>query len=199
MKGALLALVLALNAAGASAGFRYVAPEAEPQVPSAAEQAPPEPVARGPVPIPAGGRGADPGGACADPGQAVPGPRSHGTSVSGPRVSGTSVWGTSVWGTSVWGTSVSGPSVWRLHEGEMLRSALARWGARAGVDVLFLTDRRYRLEAAASFEGGFMDAVQALFRGLSHLPHPPVAARAEGAALVVRHRLRESTQEEELR
>ncbi len=47
----------------------------------------------------------------------------------------------------------------------MLRAALARWGGRAGVDVLFLTDRRYRLEAAAAFVGGFMDAVQALFRG----------------------------------
>lgn len=81
----------------------------------------------------------------------------------------------------------------------MLRAALARWGARAGVDVLFLTDRRYRLDAAASFEGGFMEAVQALFRGLSHLPHPPVATRAEGAALVVRHRLRGGTQEEEVR
>ncbi|MDE0051560.1 MAG: TcpQ domain-containing protein [Rhodospirillales bacterium] len=178
MTGAILVLALALNAAGASAGFRYVAPETPlevaPEVPSVVKQAPPEPVARGPVPIPAGPRGADPGGASADPGQAVPGPRIH-------------------------GTSVSDPSVWRVHEGEMLRAALARWGARAGVDVLFLTDRHYRLEAAAAFEGRFMDSVKALFRGLSHLPHPPVAARAEGAALVVRHRLRESTQEEDLR
>ena len=61
----------------------------------------------------------------------------------------------------------------------MLRAALARWGGRAGVDVLFLSDRRYRLEAAAAFESGFMDAVQALFRGLAHLPDPPAAARAE--------------------
>ena len=81
----------------------------------------------------------------------------------------------------------------------MLRAALARWGARSGVDVLFLTDRRYRLEAAASFGGGFMDAVQTLFRGLSHLPHPPAASRSEGAALVVRHRLREGAQEEDVR
>ena len=95
------------------------------------------------------------------------------------------------------GPAVRGPRVWRVREGEMLRIALARWGARAGVDVLFLTDRRYRLEAAASFEGGFMDAVQALFDGLSHLPHPPVAARGEGTALVVRHRLRGFEQEED--
>ena len=82
-----------------------------------------------------------------------------------------------------------GPALWRVHAGETLRAALGRWGARAGTDVLFLTDRRYRLEGAAAFEGGFMDAVQALFRRLSHLPHAPVAARSEGgAALVVTHR-----------
>ena len=96
--------------------------------------------------------------------------------------------GPAVGGGSVTGTSVSSASVWRVHEGEMLREALARWGARAGTDVVFLTDRRYRLEGAAAFEGGFGDAVQALFRGLSHLPHAPVA-RAEGATMVVTHRL----------
>ena len=83
-----------------------------------------------------------------------------------------------------------GTSVWRVDEGEMLRGVLARWGAQAGIDVVFLTDRRYRLEGDAAFEGGFGDAVQALFRGLSHLPHAPVAARSEGGTtLVVRHRM----------
>ena len=91
---------------------------------------------------------------------------------------------------SVSGTSVSGTSAWRVREGEMLRAVLARWGARAGADVVFLTDRRYRLDGAAAFEGGFADAVQGLFRSLSHLPHAPAAARSEGGtALVVRHRL----------
>ena len=138
-----------------------------PDTPPVVEDAAAEPAARGPIPLPAEAQGAEPGGPSAGPGPAVLGPR------------------------------VPGPRHWRVREGEMLRAALARWGARAGVDVLFLTDRRYRLEAAASFEGRFMDAVQALFRGLSHLPHPPVAARAEGAALVVRHRLRGFEQEEE--
>ena len=88
------------------------------------------------------------------------------------------------------GTGVSGPRVWRVHEGEMLRAVLARWAARAGTEVLFLTDRRYRLDGAAAFAGGFSDAVQALFRGLSYLPHAPVAARSEGGSvLVVRHRM----------
>ena len=72
---------------------------------------------------------------------------------------------------------------------------LTRWGARAGVEVLFLTDRGWRLDGTAAFEGGFMDAVQALFRGLAHLPHAPVAARSEGGTtLVVTHRLPASAQ-----
>ena len=93
-------------------------------------------------------------------------------------------------GPAVSGTRVSGTGVWRVHEGEMLRAVLARWAERAGTDVVFLTDRRYRLEGHAAFEGGFADAVRALFRSLSHLPHPPVAARSKGGtALVVRHRM----------
>ena len=98
--------------------------------------------------------------------------------------------GTAVFGTSVLDPRVSGTSVWRVREGEMLRAVLARWAERAGTDVVFLTDRRYRLDGDAAFEGGFADAVQALFRSLSHLPHPPLAARSEGGtALVVRHRM----------
>ena len=94
-------------------------------------------------------------------------------------------------GPAVLEPGVSGTSVWQVHEGEMLRAVLARWAAPAGVDVVFLTDRRYRLDGHAAFEGAFTDAVQALFRSLSHLPHAPVAARLEGGtALVVRHRAR---------
>ena len=93
-------------------------------------------------------------------------------------------------GPAVPGASGTGTSVWRVHEGEMLRTVLARWAAQAGMEVLFLTDRRYRLDGDAAFEGGFADAVPTLLRSLSHLPHPPVAARSEGGtALVVRHRL----------
>ena len=104
-----------------------------------------------------------------------PGPADPGTSVLDPRGSG---------------KRVSDQSVWRVREGEMLRAVLARWAERAGTDVLFLTDRRYRLDGDAAFEGGLADAVQALFRSLSHLPHAPVAARSEGGTtLVVRHRM----------
>lgn len=82
------------------------------------------------------------------------------------------------------------PAVWRVHAGETLRDALARWGARAGVEILVLTDRRYRLDAGAVFEGGFGEAAAALLRGLGHLPHPPEGAFAPGGkALVVTHRV----------
>ena len=142
MTGAAAIALLALSAAPASAGFRYVPPE--PALTQAEEVAP------GAAEV-----------------EAPPGP---GPAVLDPRVSGT--------------------GVWRVREGEMLRAVLARWGARAGTDVVFLTDRRYRLDGGAAFVGGFADAVQGLFRSLSHLPRAPVAARSEGGpALVVRHRL----------
>ena len=87
--------------------------------------------------------------------------------------------------------SVPGPTVWHVRRGEMLRTALARWGARAEVEVTFLTDRRYRLDGAAAFEGSFADAADALFRALGHLPHPPAGALSkEGATLAVTHRSR---------
>ena len=141
--------LLALSAAPASGGFRYVSPP-EPEFTQDEKSAP--------------------GEADID---SAPGP------------------GPAVLDPSIPGASVSGTSVWRVNEGEMLRAVLARWAGRAGAEVLFLTDRRYRLDANAAFEGGFTDAVQALFRSLSHLPHPPVAARSEGGTtLVVRHRAR---------
>ena len=84
-----------------------------------------------------------------------------------------------------------GPTIWHVRRGEMLRTALARWGARAEVEVTFLTDRRYRLDGAAAFEGSFADAADALFRALGHLPHPPAGALSkEGATLAVTHRSR---------
>ena len=150
MAAALAIALLALSAAPAAAGFRYVPPAETGAVPAEAIAKSPGAVDVGPPPGP-------------------------GPAVLGPRVSG---------------TGVSDPSVWRVHEGEMLRAVLARWAERAGTDVVFLTDRRYRLDGDAAFEGGFADAAQALFLSLSHLPHAPVAARSEGGTtLVVRHRM----------
>ena len=85
----------------------------------------------------------------------------------------------------------TGRTVWHVRRGETLRTALARWGARAEVEVMVLTDRRYRLDGAAAFEGSFADAADALFRALGHLPHPPAGALSkEGATLAVTHRSR---------
>ena len=80
-------------------------------------------------------------------------------------------------------------AMWRVGASDTLRAVLERWGARAGIDVLFLTDRRYRLHRGQAFEGAFIDAVRALFFALSHLPHPPVGELAAGGrSLAVTHR-----------
>ena len=158
--------LLAASAAPVSAGFRYVPPA---EVEAAAE-----PAAKGTV---AGGEDMEPS----------PGP---GQAVSGQAVSGQAVSGQAVSGAGVSGAGVSGTSVWRVRAGETLRGVLARWGVRAGADVVFLTDRRYRLEGAASFGGEFAQATQALFEALGHLPHPPEGAvSANGRSLAVTHRV----------
>lgn len=78
---------------------------------------------------------------------------------------------------------------WQVHADEMLRETLDRWGARAGVDVVFLTDRRYRLGETRTFGGGFAAAARALFTALAHLPHPPVGELSDdGRTLTVLHR-----------
>ena len=80
---------------------------------------------------------------------------------------------------------------WQAHMGETLRKTLDRWGARAGIDVLFLTDRRYRLNENRTFEGGFDGAAKALFAALAHLPRPPVGELSgDGRTLTVLHRVR---------
>ena len=83
------------------------------------------------------------------------------------------------------------PGLWHVHPGETLREVLRRWGGRAGIEVLFLTDRRYRLHEGRTLAGRFPAAADALFDHLSHLPHPPVGERrSEGRTLAVLHRSR---------
>ena len=91
-----------------------------------------------------------------------------------------------------------GAGLWNVQPGEMLRDALSRWGGNAGVEVLFLTDRRYRLHEGRAFPGSFAEAAQGLFSALSHLPHPPVGEmRADGRTYAVLHRA--GRQQESLR
>ena len=81
-----------------------------------------------------------------------------------------------------------GSAPWRVRAEETLRAALSRWGDEAHVEVLFLTDRRYRLHEARAFGGSFDEATQALLAALSHLPHPPVGElRPDGRTLAVLH------------
>lgn len=80
---------------------------------------------------------------------------------------------------------------WRLKAGETLFDALRRWGARAGVEVVVLTDRSWRIGADRVLRGRtFDEACAALLIGLSHMPHPPAAER-NGSVLSVTHRMAE--------
>ena len=84
-----------------------------------------------------------------------------------------------------------GQADWRLNAGETLFDALRRWGARAGVEVVVLTDRSWRIGADRVLRGRtFDEACAALLIGLSHMPHPPAAER-NGSVLSVTHRMPE--------
>ena len=86
-------------------------------------------------------------------------------------------------------TAERGRGDWRLEAGETLLKALRRWGSRAGVEVVVLTDRDWRIGASRVFRGRtFDEACAALFIGLSHMPHAPAAER-NGSILSVTHKL----------
>ena len=79
---------------------------------------------------------------------------------------------------------------WRVGAGEMLSTILERWGWRGGVDMVWLTDRRWRIDEDHVFTGTFSEAVRALLFALSHLPHAPVGELSgDGRSLVILHRL----------
>ncbi len=82
-----------------------------------------------------------------------------------------------------------GVADWSVAPGETLREALARWSAVVGVELVWLTDRSWRLHAARRFPGTFAEAVAALTRSLSGLGRAPEAAiTPDGRTLAVRHR-----------
>ena len=91
--------------------------------------------------------------------------------------------------TELSGTAARAAGTWQVRAGETLRDVMDRWAGRAGTDVLFLTDRRYRLHEARTFRGPFAEATQALLTALSHLPHAPVGERRSGGrTLAILHR-----------
>ncbi len=82
----------------------------------------------------------------------------------------------------------SGLADWRVRAGETLRGTLGRWTARAGIELLPVTDRRWRLDEDRRWPLlTFGDAVRRLMFALSHLPRPP-AAELHGDTLVLSHR-----------
>lgn len=81
------------------------------------------------------------------------------------------------------------PKVWAVTAGELLEDILERWGEEASIDIVWLTDRRWRIDQAATFRGEFADATRSLLFGLSHLSHAPVAQfAASGRTLAIVHR-----------
>ena len=82
-----------------------------------------------------------------------------------------------------------GVADWSVVQGETLRQALERWSAMVGVELVWLTDRSYRLHETRRFRGTFAEAVAALARTLSGLdPAPDAAIGPDGRSLSVRHR-----------
>ena len=81
----------------------------------------------------------------------------------------------------------SGSAAWRIAAGETLQDALERWGARAGIGIVWLTDRQWRLHETRTFRGSFAEAARTLLFGLSHLPRPP-AGELRAGSLAVTHR-----------
>ena len=76
-----------------------------------------------------------------------------------------------------------------MTAGELLEDILERWGEAASIDIVWLTDRRWRIDQAATFRGEFADATRGLLFGLSHLSHAPVAQfAASGRTLAIVHR-----------
>ena len=83
-----------------------------------------------------------------------------------------------------------GVADWSVAQGETLREALARWSAMVGVELVWLTDRTYRVHETRRFRGTFAEAVGALARSLSGLARAPEAAIApDGRMLSVTHRI----------
>ena len=78
---------------------------------------------------------------------------------------------------------------WTMVSGELLHDVLGRWGSRAGVRIVWLTDRRWRLDETRVFQGRFIDATRSLLFALSHLSYAPVAEiSATGRSITVVHR-----------
>ena len=86
-------------------------------------------------------------------------------------------------------TARAGESDWRAWADETLRSAMSRWGARAGVEIVWMTDRHYRLHEGRVLRGKtFEEATALLFTALGEVAYAPAGRlSADGASMAMRH------------
>ncbi len=63
---------------------------------------------------------------------------------------------------------------WSANRGETLRKVLSNWCSRAGVELKWLSEYDYPIEASAHFSGGFEEAVRSLFSGFDSARPQPI-------------------------
>ena len=73
------------------------------------------------------------------------------------------------------GVNVSSPNGWSAERGDTLRKVLSEWCRRSGVELQWLAEYDYPMEASAHFNGGFEDAVRSLLAGFESAHPQPVA------------------------
>ena len=68
-----------------------------------------------------------------------------------------------------------GSGGWTVQRGDTLRKALTEWCQRSGVELQWLAEYDYPIEASAHFSGGFEDALRGLLAGFESARPQPVA------------------------
>ena len=71
--------------------------------------------------------------------------------------------------------NVGSPDGWSAERGDTLRKVLAQWCKRANVELQWIAEYDYPMEASAHFGGGFEDAVRLLLAGFESARPQPVA------------------------
>jgi hypothetical protein len=71
--------------------------------------------------------------------------------------------------------NVGSPDGWTAERGDTLRKVLADWCHRSGVELQWLAEYDYPVEASAHFSGGFEDAVRLLLAGFENARPQPIA------------------------
>jgi len=70
--------------------------------------------------------------------------------------------------------NITSPDGWSAERGDTLRKVLTGWCSRAGVELKWLAEYDYPIEASAHFRGGFEDAVRNLLAGFDGARPQPI-------------------------